>query len=883
MLIWVYVLFTSFDSVVIDAWCLMKKNQLFRFKGNPVLANNFKKSLLAVNIGLAMTAGVSGAVYAEETQVQEGVEVIEVRGIRRSLEAALNTKRFANAVVDSISAEDIGKMPDKNIAESLQRIPGVSITRNFAGEGGSVSIRGTNPELTSISLNGNYVASTGWFSQQAMSRSFDMDLMPTEMVAGVDVYKSPTASLDEGGVGGTVVMRTRKPLELDAMTIFGSLEIQDNSIAEDNGYGGTGLVSWKNDDETWGVLGSLSTLETVGRAHKAENYMDDGWAGAGISEFNQTRKRDALNFVLQYAPNDSLEMSFNYFGVDLDAGNSNQNYLIIAGTDVDAFNASVDGATQFGPLGFALNGTRNGGPFDDQNTRNAQVDTKVYSYEANYTADTYTAKFILGKTEASGGDGGNYNIGWTSANPNQTIEFDMTRPNDMLLKPNNTDAGNHAEYLMSSPAVTEGVRSDEETFAQLDLDFAVDIGSITNIKTGLKVRDHEFLSYSNRWSFADGINMGANGQQLTKADFADGHFGHSGVGLVAGSPTNVARTNGEALRSHIDSFKNGSTLNRDGWGKVSEDITAAYVQGDYSGDGFRGNVGIRYVQTDTTSTYYDFVTLDFKTTEKRDYADWLPSFNLALDLDDTLILRMSAAKVMSRPNYTFMNPASSYNETTQTYTRGSVDLDPYRANQADIGIEWYFNASSLISASLFSKDIKSFIIQGGNVSTIIVDGQTRFVSAPAQGLGGQIEGLEVQYQQSFGEFGVLANLTYADGYGLQESDGQIIKAGLPGLSNLTMNLTGYYESDLFSVRAAYNYRDDYLAESTGIGGTTLWDAHGYVDLSATWHINENLDLSLEMTNLFEESTTQRLDGAFDAMRLAADNGRNSYLKLAYRF
>ena len=206
-----------------------------------MLANKFKKSLLAVNIGLIMTAGMTGTVYAaEETKVQEDVEVIEVRGIRRSLEAALNTKRFANAVVDSISAEDIGKMPDKNIAESLQRIPGVSITRNFAGEGGSVSIRGTNPELTAVSLNGNYVASTGWFSQQAMSRSFDMDLMPAEMVAGVDVYKSPTAKLDEGGVGGTVVMRTRKQLELDAMTIFGSLEMQQNSIADDNGFGGTG-------------------------------------------------------------------------------------------------------------------------------------------------------------------------------------------------------------------------------------------------------------------------------------------------------------------------------------------------------------------------------------------------------------------------------------------------------------------------------------------------------------------------------------------------------------------------------------------------------------------------------------------------------------------
>lgn len=856
-----------------------------------MFTNNFKKSLLAVNVGLILSgvASVNTAVAAEDAQAKEQVEVIEVRGIRRSLEASLNTKRFANAVVDSITAEDIGKMPDKNIAESLQRIPGVSITRNFAGEGGSVSIRGTNPELTNVSLNGNYVASTGWFSQQAMTRSFDMDLMPTEMVAGVDVYKSPTASIDEGGVGGTVIMRTRKPLQLDALTIFGSVEAQNNSIADDTGFGGTGLVSWKNDDETWGFLGALSTLETVGRAHKAENYLDDGWAGAGIAEFNQTRKRDAMNFVIQFAPSANLDLSFNYFGVDLDAGNSNQNYLIIAGTNPAEFNATVTGATAVSPTqGFALNGTRSGGPFDDQNTRNAEVDTKVYAFEADYKGDSYSLNAKIGKTEASGGDGGNYNIGWTSNAANQQIKFDMTRANDMLLQPIGTDAGNHAEYVMGSPAVVEGVRSDEETFAQVDFDFPVDFGAVTNIKTGLKLRDHEFYSYANRWTLADGVNLDANGAQLTKASFADGTFDHSGTGLVSGSPLNVARTDGEKLRAHIDKYKTGSVLQKASWGKVKEDIFAAYVQGDFSGEGYRGNVGVRYVSTEASAQYYNFVNLTTIDKEKNDYADWLPSFNLAVDLADDVILRASASKVMSRPNYTYMNPASSYNDTTRTYTRGSIDLDPYRATQADIGIEWYFNESSLFSATLFNKDITSFVVPGGKVTTFQVDGETRLIRENVQGLGGKIEGIEFQYQQSFGDFGVLANVTYAEGYGLtNQVDGAgalvgVRKEGLPGLSKLTYNLTGYYETELMSVRLAYNYRDDYIAESTGIGGNAFWDAHAFLDLSATWHVNENVDLSLEATNLLEETTVQRLN-VYNAMRLHADNGRNTYLKVSYRF
>ncbi|WMN59796.1 TonB-dependent receptor [Pseudoalteromonas xiamenensis] len=856
-----------------------------------MFTNNFKKSLLAVNVGLILsgTASINIAYAADENQASESVEVIEVRGIRRSLEASLNTKRFANAVVDSITAEDIGKMPDKNIAESLQRIPGVSITRNFAGEGGSVSIRGTNPELTNVSLNGNYVASTGWFSQQAMTRSFDMDLMPTEMVAGVDVYKSPTASIDEGGVGGTVVMRTRKPLQLDSLTIFGSLEAQDNSISDGTGYGGTGLVSWKNDEETWGFLGALSTLETVGRAHKAENYLDDSWAGAGIAEFNQTRKRDALNFVVQFAPSANLDISLNYFGVDLDAGNSNQNYLIIAGSDAADFNSKVTGATGLSPTeGFAVNGTFAGGPYDDQNTRNAEVDTKVYSVDVDYKADNYSLNAKIGKTEASGGDGGNYGIGWTSQAPNQQIIFDMTHSKDMLLQPVGTDASNHAEYVMGVPNVVETIRSDEESFAQIDFDFPVEFGAVTNIKSGLKFRDHEFSSYANKWDLGAGVNLDANGNLLTKADFADGTFDHSGVGLIDGSPRNVARVDGDKVRAHVDKFKTGSTLQKAGWGKVKEDIFAAYVQGDFSGESYRGNVGLRYVSTEASAQYYDFVSLSSIEKEKNEYADWLPSFNLAVDLAEDVILRASASKVMSRPNYSYMNPASSYNDTTKTYTRGSIDLDPYRATQADIGVEWYFNESSLFSVTLFNKDISSFVISGGKVSKLEVDGETRILKENVQGLGGKIEGIEFQYQQSFGDFGLLANVTYAEGYGLAnqlDSNGALVgvkKEGLPGLSKLTYNLTGYYETEQVALRLAYNYRDDYIAESTGIGGNAFWDAHAFLDLSATWHVNENVDLSLEATNLLEETTVQRLS-VYNAMRLHADNGRNTYLKVSYRF
>ncbi|KGK01003.1 TonB-dependent receptor plug domain-containing protein [Thalassotalea sp. ND16A] len=208
----------------------------------------FQKHVLASSIAVALVGSVASATAAEEAQAgaEKKIEVIEVTGIRGSLKKNLNAKRFANAVVESISAEDIGKFPDKNIAESLQRVSGVTINRGFTGEGNEVSIRGIDPQLTQVQLNGNFVASTAWFSQSANSRAFNMDLMPSELVAGVDVYKSPEASLDEGGVGGTVIMHTRRPLDMDANTVFASVEANTNSLADDEtGVGATGMYSWK--------------------------------------------------------------------------------------------------------------------------------------------------------------------------------------------------------------------------------------------------------------------------------------------------------------------------------------------------------------------------------------------------------------------------------------------------------------------------------------------------------------------------------------------------------------------------------------------------------------------------------------------------------------
>ena len=209
-----------------------------------------KAAIVCGSLG-ALTLGASNFAMAQDAVDQ--IEEIEVVGIRASLQQALEVKRQSNSIVDAISSEDMGKFPDKNVAESLQRVPGVTIQRQF-GEGAAVSIRGAGQNLTLTTLNGQNVASTGWFVLENAKRSFNYELLPSELVGNIEVYKSSQADIAEGGVGGTVVINTRKPLDQDPLSAYASIEASHQSDSDSTDPQYSGMVSWKNDEETFGVL-----------------------------------------------------------------------------------------------------------------------------------------------------------------------------------------------------------------------------------------------------------------------------------------------------------------------------------------------------------------------------------------------------------------------------------------------------------------------------------------------------------------------------------------------------------------------------------------------------------------------------------------------------
>ena len=851
--------------------------------------STFKKNVLAANIAILLGSAVSVGAYAADAvapAAEQNIEKIEVRGMRASNKAAMNEKRFSNAVVDAISAEDIGKFPDKNVAESLQRVAGVSINRGFVGEGAEVSIRGVDPNLTQVLMNGQYVASTAWFSQGSNDRGFNMDLMPSEMIAGLEVFKSPVASLDEGGVGGTVILRTRKPLALDSNTVFLSAEANTNSLADsDYGLGGSGLFSWKNDNETFGILGMVSTLEQIGRGRKSENYWEEGWSASGIAGFDQDRTRDAFDITAQFQPSDDLGFSLHAFRTQIDATNTNQNFLVIG---ADGSTMTNTAGARVAPNGLPLAGTVNNAAWlaQDTNTRRAEMTSTVIDLTGEYTGNGYVLSGAIGTTFADGGNGGNANGLWgqpINGTNGITVDVDMDLPDSMKLVPNGVSLTDASWQDFQGGSLTETKLEDEEVYAQVDLKLDVDFGAITSVETGLKFRSHDntYKSYGATLGDISGI---------TNIDqFSDGLLEDFDEVVTGGSPTSYVKIDGLAYWNALNDSVTAWTEELGNYSKIEEDIFAAYAQGNFDGENYRGNVGIRYVNTKTDGSAYNG-NLTAINTFSGEYSDFLPSFNLAIDLADDVILRMSAAKVMTRAGYSQLAPGYSGLPTTPPESgrlqtrRGDPGLDPFRATQMDLGIEWYYDESSMLSAALFSKDIASFISSktiSEDLVNVPVPG-TYEVVVPDQGRGGKIEGFEMQWQTSFDNgLGALVNYTYVDAKG-QTDDGSTIV--LPGSSRNSYNVTGYYEGDYITARIAYTARSEFFAEGTAIGaGADSFDSQDFLDASITYHVTDYLDISLEGVNLTNEITFQRHSTGAETLRVTTDNGSRYSLKAALRF
>lgn len=828
-----------------------------------MLAKNFKKSLLAVNIGLVMSAGFTGAAFAaDEVKVQEDVEVIEVRGIRRSLEASLNTKRFADSVVDAVSAEDVGKFPDSDVGEALGRISGVAVNRAF-GQGQQVSIRGASAQLTRTLLNGHSVASTGWYDQQNIDRSFNYTLLPPEMVGSIEVYKSSQADIVEGGIGGTVIVNTRKALDLDSNTFFGSVKADYGSISEQTDPEISGLYSWKNDDETFGALVSAAYSETNYQRNGIESLV--GWGDIVPTTFQQQRERTALNASFQYRPTDSLEFGLNIMSLDLSADNANTSLFVIFPDDKEAAceQVNVDGTCTF----YRRSGNGANPGWAQTWARAGSMTSETVDFDFKYAGEKFEVKGRIGNTQSDGGTDLTANYGfWLGTAADYAGTYDATGDEIKIDVANKSFTPDDFQGQLSSAdwALRKQPNTDEETYAQLDFTIPVDFGVITSIKTGFRWADHEVKQETYTANVVDTIAA------YDASRYYSGTVS-SGAGYVLPEPKlDQMISDGYAA---ITSFDNTSIGYKSGYGTIQETNFALYAMADFSAEGVRGNFGVRYVSTDAESDYYALdATGNYAnglSTEKADYSEILPSVNVAFDLSEDVILRFSASQVISRANYTDMFAASSlsgYEDGTvgnEVISTGNIGLEPFKATQADLGVEYYFDGDGMASATFFIKDISSFtkVDQILNQSIGIVDPDSGVdnwtVATKGTGSGGEIKGIELQIQDGFDNgFGYQANYTWVDSEAPAENFPDRIEL-FSDSSKHTVNLVGYYETDEYSLRLAYNWRSDYMVrEAPYFYGNREHQAYGTLDLTANYSVTDYLDLTFEAVNITGEDSIQ---------------------------
>ncbi|MBB1331391.1 TonB-dependent receptor [Pseudoalteromonas sp. SR43-7] len=964
--------------------------------------SKLSKSSLYLSV---LSALGSGYAYADQEALnainKKEMEVIEVRGIRSSMAENLDVKRMSGSVVDAITAEDIGKFPDKNVADSLQRVPGVVIERD-GGEGSSVSIRGLSSELTFTQLNGNFIAS----SPGEPSRSFDYALLPSSMIESVEVYKSPEARLDEGGVGGTVLMHSRKPLNMDANSGVFNIESTYADVTKEYEPQFTGLYSWKNGNENFGVLVGYTYQERTNRTlsggtnanvwrytgtgqatdiHGNTVDNNNGWdtindangnSYDGVwfpqvvrgSVLNEKREREGIQFSSQWRPTNRLELGFNYFGftlgqdrtesvIDIPEWSLNPNFLtdvnldesgtIVTGMQYDAMASGVENDMQF--------------PWMRGSYVREESTSDTFDFNLTYEGDNFKARFVIGNTQSEGGPEESWEAAYKSSNAGenaatiqnaaQTAGWSLNQnnvslnidPNTLVNLQNGVGGGRDAGSSNSS-----FVRSKlEEDYYQADVDFYVDWGFLKTIRTGVKYRNSILHRETGNTFFLDpnfDIAAGEVSEQgITRFDSYQWNGGMPLAQNVFTSENNIAGGFDINQMPSIDwnkyrdmvtaSYVPYTRIEDNFVYDIEEKISAFYIQGDFEFSEVRGNLGVRVVQTKTLTSSTDLYTYQLDHTndetgepvtgDARFVEDYqlvsqqnkdtqiLPSFNIAWDATDDLVIRGAIAKVISRPDYsdlgaqqriTFVSDEwaedrAAFNELPGfSGSGGNKNLKAFESIQADLSIEYYYGEGSAVGLALFHKKVDNFVVplvidveQNFAGKNNIVDAGTINIapySTVGNGTDAVSKGAEVFIQHAFDSgFGFYANYTYnktnkADVTINGEEFGQ---SALIGSAKYQYNTSVYYEGGYFNVRASYNKRGEtVLGLNSGLN--VYQDPYEQIDVNASVNLYDGLSLTAAVINLTKSESVTRLGNDTDARLLNTSySGRRFYAGFNYSF
>lgn len=866
----------------------------------------------------------------------EQVEKIQVTGIRSSIKEALFIKQNATSVVDVVVAEDIGKFPDENLAEALQRMPGITISRN-GGEGQKIMVRGMGEGYNVTTINGRKLAS------ESSGRDFNYDTIASELVNTLAVYKSPEARLIEGGIGAVIDVQTRKPLDLGGFTLTGSAKGIYESRTSDVHPHASMLVGDIYQDGSLGVLLSAAysrktlrndTYEASGFYDPAENVTDEATIGVdqnkdGTVAANElfpskipgyiyfanqqdVRERSGATLAVQYQPSDRFELlvdglysRYTTDGAKYQIGLVNYDESWTPGTPL--FTDAV-----FGDDGRVVAVKQSNQPMVELLNLSEPRQTDTWMLGANskwQLTEQWQLVADVSHSEAQDkNDGDNKFIVARGFVDSIAINYNTgNKIPDVVLTPElNANQSFGAHYSRNTGTGVKDSIDDAKVFAE----FAPADSWFSKLEFGLNYVRQE--KSQQQYASKNPSMFSRGGYYLTQNKFAfdnstvfkQGDFELFRIPQNAFRPANFSNfLDGEpgihpapwpsfdydALLAYYRSINADAanlnivpSLNQAGAFTITEAVSTAYIQlkieQELAGLPYMLNLGLRASQTAVSSEGFvqdlASIRLDDKgqpignawrqttpVSHDGDYRKVLPSLNFKLNLRDDLLLRLSAAKVMSRPDLDYLKPWIALDFTNRKnglpqLTTGQPDVPPELANQADLTLEWYIADSSQLAGGLFIKDIQSFIETSGMAGSDF--GSAYYINKPKNSpYGAKVKGAEVAWSQSleqllsapFDGLGFQLNYTWVDS---EYDDPKRRHLPFQDMSKNAYNAVIYYEKDALQARLAYNWRGKSLRLAEDWGGPSWVAAYGQLDASVSYELTPQLTLFTEASNLSNE-------------------------------
>lgn len=914
------------------------------------------KIALALAIaGCTSVVSVSAQETAETKQAEERIEVIEVKGsFRDSLSNALNQKRQSDGAIDAILAEDIADFPDLNLAESLQRIPGIAISR-AAGEGRQISVRGLGPEFTRVRINGMEAVSTSGGTDQIgganRGRGFDFNTFSSDLFSSLTVRKTASADVEEGSLGATVDLRAAQPFDYDGFTFAASGQMGYNDLSEKSDPKTSFLVSNIFADGKVGALFSASyserQLKDQGASTVRWNNVNDFGSYQGdnaapeLDEINNAFRprlprydsythdmdRLGLSSSFQFRPNEDTKIDLDVLYAKTDA---TRNEVFLQGILNAGANRPTSATAASGNTG-VMNvvdyfiddtNTMTYGSFENATIRAEnrfdELSTEFLQYNLSlkqHLTDNLSMDAMIGTAKSEFDNP----VQTTLVAEKRGVEFAYDYRGGNRESPALTyGAGVFDPTGWTSNSVRLRPLGAENSFDTAELNFTYLLTDNITLKAGLHYKDFSFETYEARRKSENGAGIVYTSDLLKEYNSG---LGSQPVWLVPDFAAIDAQYN---IYSNTGEFAVSAENRRPDNYSASEETLGAYLQLGFDTDladmPLRGNIGLRQVKTDQSSTAWaTFATTPTQITAEHDYNELLPSLNLALEPWDDVIVRFGAAEVMARAGLGSIRPDVSVSVSggSRAVSGGNPQLEPTKAQTYDLGFEFYFSDESMLGVAFFFKDIdshvqtlretKAFTATGLPIQAAIdactagpgynadcnenVDWQ---VTTPLNGPGGDLKGMEVSYQLPFtflpefwNRFGFIGNYTYVDAQMDYISAAGVVQAtrDLNGLSKNTSAATIYYEHEALNARVSMAKRGKYLTTAIGRDNNDMegTNATTNVDASVSYAINDNWKVSFEALNLTDEVDDQWVDSAGNRLTYYHETGRQYYLGAQYKF